>query len=209
MKRFILLAVALLLPVNAFGGDVKPYVSVGGALVFQDSLGSKDYGIEGNIDFETGGKISTAFGLRKGRLRGEAEFSHRNLDWDGTGSAEGFDDQGGSLGLFEAKADGDMNVDVLMFNGYYDIIQTEGLSFYLGAGVGVAWEEYNLEEFTISDQTFEDDVELGEDDGVAYQLMAGATATVTDNIAVDLQYAYFEAVEAQSHELGLNLRYTF
>jgi len=172
-----------------------PYVSGNvGAVWLEDS----DFGDEAEISFDTGFGITAAIGnAYENGLRGEVEFGYRTSDMDE------FDSDFGSGSI----NDGDISTISLMVNGYYDFRPKETICPFIGAGIGYANVEGDIDE-------------LGsEDDNVfAYQVAVGVAFAINPQTKIDVQYRYFDTddgdfdnleVEYGTHNAMLGVRYSF
>lgn len=196
--KIILLILALIFPVNAFAGDIRPYVSVGSGITIPSNLTGEIEGREEEMDLDAGYKVGFALGAEKGNFRVETEFTYREATLGDL-----------SYGKHELAADGNVNSKALMFNGFFNLVDLEYLSPYIGAGVGISWEKGEIHKLQgdklkrIKGQTY------GKSDGFAFQFMGGFTAPFTDRLVSDIEYRYFEGDEFSAHEMGANLRYMF
>ncbi len=152
----------------------------------------------GELSFDDGFAITGSLGYTLGYAgRVELEMGYRANDVDkvtlygyGTGSV-----------------DGDMTTISLMGNAYYDFSTIGQFTPFIGAGIGLA----NIEA--------EFDLAGNEDDTVfAYQVAAGGSFAVSENLNIDFQYRYFgtedpnfDGLEAEynTHNLILGLRFNF
>ena len=175
-----------------------PYISGNlGAVIVNDS--DLDDGVDtGEFSYDTGFGFVAALGTSlQNDIRVEAELGYRNNDLDEI-KVDGF----GS-----GDIDGDVTTTSLMGNGYYDFSTTGSFSPYIGAGVGYANVEGDLDDFG------------DEDDNVfAYQFILGGSFASSETLSVDLQYRYFATEdpdfdgldsEYQSHNIMIGLRNSF
>ncbi len=210
-KLFLVgLVFAFLAPSSAFSESVKkPYFSASGGILWAEdsSLSSQDAtlnaitrGSGAKLTFDTGTTFSLAAGAQIiPQVRGEVEYSFKNVDGDKITSTIG-----------TAVVSGDVDVNSLMFNAYYDFDTSSKLKPYLGGGIGVAW--INVEGtglgVTVDDTTSE----------FAYQIMTGLGYEYNSNVTLNTGYRYFGANEAafplltgtvDSHSLEFGIRYSF
>ena len=195
-KQFVvLLALTMFIGLGVSAAFAAPYVSGNvGAVWVEDS----DFGDEAEISFDTGFGITAAIGLAyENGLRGEVEFGYRTSDMDEFKSDFG----SGSIN------DGDISTISLMVNGYYDFMPKETICPFIGAGIGYANVEADIDE-------------LGsEDDNVfAYQIAVGVAFAINPQTKIDVQYRYFDTddgdfdnleVEYGTHNAMLGVRYSF
>ena len=195
-KQFVvLLALTMFIGLGVSAAFAAPYVSGNvGAVWLEDS----DFGDEAEISFDTGFGITAAIGnAYENGLRGEVEFGYRTSDMDE------FDSDLGSGSI----DDGDISTISLMLNGYYDFRPKETICPFIGAGIGYANVEGDIDE-------------LGsEDDNVfAYQVAVGVAFAINPQTKIDVQYRYFDTddgdfdnleVEYGTHNAMLGVRYSF
>ena len=84
-------------------------------------------------------------------------------------------------------------MDSVTGNLYFDIPTDTMLTPYLGAGVGYGWAS-------------------GNDDGMAFALMAGAEVSISENVSADVGYRYRQILDGQdpsAHEVLAGLRFKF
>ena len=104
--------------------------------------------------------------------------------------------------------DGDLKTQALMVNGYYDV--DTGSSWSPFVGVGLGWAKVDLNTPALP---------LGDNDNVfAYQIMAGVSYAMNDNISFDAQTRFFVTQDAtiqgadfsfSSNDFMLGIRYNF
>lgn len=123
----------------------------------------------GEIEFDSGFTATGAYGQTLGDAgRIEVELGYRTNDIDKVN------------GLGITDIDGDIATVSLMGNAFYGLSNNSRFTPFVGAGLGFA--------------NIEADIERGdeEDDTVfAYQVAAGASMAVTETLDIDLQYRYF------------------
>ena len=135
-------------------------------------------------------------------LRGDAGWSYLDTR-NGTGNNAVL---GGGLGyqineFLRTDVRGDMAgigsddkyLNTLTGNIYFDIPTDTMITPYLGAGAGYGWAS-------------------GNDDGMAYSLMAGASVNISESFAADVGYRYRQILDGQDpsdHEILVGLRYKF
>ena len=152
---------------------------------------SHDFGFDG------GGYVGYDFG----GFRLEAEVSYRQADVDGiTVGAPGLTYGPGSVapaGFYDVS--GDVNALSFMLNGLLDFGPDDGLQGYVGGGVGVARTSYEVTPYSNLASSIDDS-----DSGLAWQVLAGVRAPLTDNVDVGLRYRYFNAESVELVDLGGN-----
>jgi len=221
MKNSCIILVALAMMISASTVVcAAPYVSINmGAVLLNDSDYS-DSGTyydgysfidKGELSFDTGFGVTAAIGNDfKNGFRAEVEFGFRGND---------IDDADGTYAEYFPNGDLDFTVDYtggfrgevysssLMFNGFIDLVPNGTVSPFIGAGVGFANIDADLDYYG------------SEDDNVfAYQFAAGMAFAVTPNMKIDLQYRYFATedpdfysleAEYDTHNILVGLRSTF
>jgi opacity protein-like surface antigen len=141
----------------------------------------------------------------------EGEFAYRKFDYPSTDPILG-------------NGSGDETAMTAMLNGYYDFANSSRFTPYLGAGIGATR--------TAVDMRYDDGVSVltADDDTIylGYNLMAGVSAAVSDNIDLTLGYrwlsnltdgeiTYVDSVAGSStvegateaHEVLAGVRYNF
>tara|TARA_R110002012_G_scaffold134368_2_gene287619 strand:- start:591 stop:1646 length:1056 start_codon:yes stop_codon:yes gene_type:complete len=152
---------------------------------------SHDFGFDG------GGYVGYDFG----GFRLEAEVSYRQANVDGiTVGTPGLTYGPGSVapaGFYDVS--GDVNALSFMLNGLLDFGPDDGLQGYVGGGVGVARTSYEVTPYSNLASSIDDS-----DSGLAWQVLAGVRAPLTDNVDVGLRYRYFNAESVELVDLGGN-----
>lgn len=108
--------------------------------------------------------------------------------------------------------DAKVNSYTAMVNGYWDIANVGGFTPYVGAGVGVAYNELHS---IVLPTGFKS---KGRAD-FAYQVMAGVSYDLSHNLTVDAGYRFIDLGKAksrglevsnlESHDVRIGLRYNF
>lgn len=200
----------------AAGEDEAYYLGVHGGLNFAKDTEFNDSGATGvNVDHDTGSVWGVHTGYDFDPIRIELEFSHRDDDVDDiVGSIAGVGDVSSS-----GSDNGDVNVDSLMLNGIYDFASQSKISPFVGAGLGIAWLDFNnvgRAGTQIAD---------AKDSDFAWQGIAGLRADISEAVEATLSYRYFdtgginvpliggpsikEDYRAHSLMLGLTVRFGF
>jgi len=191
-----------------------PYISANlGAVMVEDS-DIKGGGLKGEIDFDPGYAFLVAVGRavetvdrvsaqRGGRVdsrnggRVELELGYRKNDVDKI-KIDGF----GS-----GSANGDFSSLSLMANLFYDFATEGSFIPYIGAGVGAASVEADLDGSNSENDTV-----------VAGQFILGASFAASETLKFDMQYRYFTTedpefdgldAEYSTHNLMIGLRQSF
>jgi len=200
-SRVALVGLISLLPATALAGDDNWYFSLRGGLssAEKSALDNPVNGLRGHSDHKNGFALSGALGYDFGGARVEAEV----LRIENKVDTYGFSNDGGLgagiLGFNNADS-GKTNVTAGMMNLYYDIDTGTSLTPYLGAGVG--WGRTSYSNYSLGATNIVDDA----DKGLAYQLIAGLRAAVSDAIDVTADYRYFGADDTTyTDALGQNV----
>jgi len=93
---------------------------------------------------------------------------------------------------------------VTLFNLYWDIANVYGVTPYVGAGLGFAYND--LDDVLVPESGFY--TKGGTNVDLAWALMAGLTAPLSDSVAVDAGYRYINWGGVTSGSLGSHGRYT-
>lgn len=180
-------AVCLCLSVPAFAEDGQPYISLTGTLNFLEdmplrsqsgSLNTVLRAQDAELETDTGMGFNHAIGFRfDSGIRGELEFSYRQMD-----TLQGISPTVGNTVVI-----GDVNVKSVLANISYDFDSDWFFKPYVGYGMGLAWQEAELEKFdgTLSGLT------KASDSTFAYQLFFGVSAPVFDATELIMGYRYF------------------
>lgn len=200
MKRFAIgmIALALMFGISTTSAVAQPYISGNLGAVFVSDSNLAEPGATGEASFDVGFGVTGAIGNTFGEgFRGEVELSYRANDIDEI-TIDG-------LGTF--GVDGDITTVALMGNIYYHLVTGGALSPFVGAGIGLANVEADLDFVGSEDDTV-----------LAYQFAVGGAIAASKNLSVDLQYRFFGTsdpdfagteAEYTTHGLMAGLRYSF
>lgn len=146
-------------------------------------------------------------------LRGDLGWSF--LDWTGGDNDDALAAGGGVgykvndnlrtdlrldwAGDYEIAPDADMSITTVLGNLYFDMANDTMFTPYLGAGAGYGWTS--------------NDGAGGDEDGVAFALMAGVGVDVTENLTLDLGYRLRDVMVSGSdpneHQILGGVRFGF
>ena len=204
------LAIAMALASTTIAGaavarDKAWYIGVeGGAMIVEDM----NYKLRGTnttalrTDSVTGFDVDGIIGYDFGMFRLEAEVGYKRSEVDKIRVGVPFGAT--PVGSYDATVAGRTSALSFMINGLLDFGQDDGISGYVGGGVGVARIKamnYNVFPRTIMEDS---------DTGFAYQAIAGVRFPVTTNVDLGLKYRFFNAegvnVTARNG-VGLDSRY--
>jgi len=192
---FSIIVMVLVLSISV--ACAAPYLSFNYGLVWVDDADIDD----AEIKFDQGSvyALSAGYEFLKGE-RVELEYSNRENDLD---EISGND--------VSESINGDDKATSLMINGIHEFFPKERLTPFLGAGIGIANVELDVDGIGNSD-----------DDVFAYQLFLGLACEIYKKTNVDIQYRYFatekpdytfNGVNVESdystHNLMVGLRYNF
>ena len=174
MKKLAIMLVAFAVVVGGVATPALagPYFSVnGGAAWVEDSdLSVSGFGNIAEFSYETGYVVNAAFGNAYANgLRLELEIPYRTNDLDEISVL------GPSLGTI----DGEVSAWGGMINVYYDFDTGSAVKPFIGAGIGIADIELEIEGSSEDDNVF------------AYQLMAGMGFAISKDVTLDLQYRFY------------------
>ncbi|MEP0189171.1 MAG: OmpA family protein [Erythrobacter sp.] len=162
----------------------------GGAMLVEDvqfdvdgNLNDAEAGFDEGYDF--GGIVGHDFGAF--RLEAEASYRAANLEELMAGAA-GLPANVNNLVVGTTlPAAGEFNALSFMVNGLFDFGPDDGLQAFFGGGIGVARVDVDGR-VQLSGTTVDDS-----DTGLAWQLLAGLRAPLSDSWDIGLKYRYFQA----------------
>jgi opacity protein-like surface antigen len=167
----------------AVARDNSWYVGVeGGLMIVEDGdfdstymLGSITRNQAVSFDHKVGVDLDLIGGYDFGSVRAEAEAGYKRATVDTI-------DQGTKSGQ---EADGNVRVYSAMANLLLDFGDDDGMSGYIGGGIGLANVRYDLD--------FKGDSGRDNDRSMAFQGIAGVRYPVGTNVEVGVKYRYFVA----------------
>lgn len=151
-----------------------------------------------NLGFNEGYDGALFAGYDFGAFRLEAEVSYKHADSDEL-TTVGLTPPGttGASGIFQG-GDGDISVLSGMINGLLDFGDDDGLSGFVGGGVGIARVDLgNVRAFTNTG-----DIVDGSDTRLAWQLVAGVRQALSRNVDIHLRYRFFNVDELEFTGFG-------
>ena len=179
----------------ALARDGQWYVELdGGAMIVEDNtfdvLDATGASIDTfEVDHDEGFDFGGIVGYDFGAFRLEAEASYRQWQIDTVrAGATGVPAPPGVLlsGLGEVPGNGEPNSLSFFLNGLFDFGPDDGLQGFVGGGIGVARTDYDV--LVASDRARSID---DSDTGLAWQVLAGVRAPLTETIDVGLKYRLF------------------
>lgn len=180
----------------------------GGAMLVEDV----QFDVDGNLNdaeagFEEGYDFGGVVGHDFGAFRLEAEASYRAADMDElTAGTAGLPTTANtSVANVTLPAAGELNALSFMVNGLFDFGPDDGLQAFFGGGIGVARVDVNGTVFQRG-SAFDDS-----DTGLAWQILAGVRAPLSDSWDVGLKYRFFNAedvdlIDVQGRDLAADVR---
>ena len=205
----VLFALAMVLGWGVSAALAAPYASFNAGAVWVEDADFSDsadgLSVDGDISFDTGFGITAAIGNEYDNgLRAEIEFGYRASDMDELSAtiSDGVDSISGS-----GSIDGDVTAMSLMANIFFDFMPKATVSPFIGAGIGFANVEGDLDDFGDDD-----------DNVFAYQAAAGIAFSLNQQTKLDVQYRYFATddpklggtdFEYASHNAMLGVRVSF
>jgi opacity protein-like surface antigen len=109
-----------------------------------------------------------------------------------------FDVRGDFAGDYDIGGGTDIDVWTVLANGYFDIPTGTMITPYLGAGIGYGWVNASPG---------------GDDDGLAFALMGGASIDLSQSTAIDIGYRFRDVLidgpDTQEHQILAGIRFSF
>ena len=200
--RKLAIAVALsstVLATPALARDGAWYVGGDfGAMIVEDvefDVGTTEDAII--VDHEYGFDGSGFVGYDLGAFRLEAEVAYKRADIDEIETLIGLP---GAIGqgraipqTFVDAGGGNTTALSFMINGMLDFGDDDGVSGFLGGGVGVARVNFNNQRQFSNQGAFIDD----SDTRFAWQLLAGVRQAISDNVDVTVRYRFFNVSDLE------------
>lgn len=185
--------------------EVHPWYVKGVAkLTMFSNLGTDTFDETRSIGFDTadtGYGWGLALGRQFGQFRVEGQYDSNKTDLDDARLTD--NTNGTQIGINS----GDIRVDTVMINGFYDFPIDDSWSLYAMAGMGYGNVTVSIEQYDDDETTF------------AYKAGVGATYAFAGNQAVDLGYEYLgtgdvvikglEVNDIESHNIVIGYRYSF
>ncbi|HED31756.1 MAG TPA: porin family protein [Prosthecochloris aestuarii] len=163
----------------------ETYVSGNIGIVWMNDIEFQDNWTNDNDRFELGTDsgiaLTGALGYDFGTYRAEIELGYQANDiasWTETDPGDNDPAE---------NSTGDVSLVSLMLNGAYDI-DLEGVEIYPFAGIGAAFISFDDASLCFSNS---DEFRSKDAVALAYQIGAGVTLPVGDNVMVDARYRYF------------------
>jgi OmpA-OmpF porin, OOP family len=192
--RKLAIALALsstLLATPAFARDGAWYVGGEfGAMIVEDQdvdIGNVDNALRLNYDYGYDGGLFVGYDL--GAFRIEAEAAYKKADLEGFNTLLRLPGEGLVFPSGRGFAGGSASALSFMINGMLDFGDDEGVSGFVGGGIGMARVKANNQRVFANTAPFLDD----SDSKLAWQVFAGVRQAISDNIDVTVKYRFFNA----------------
>jgi outer membrane protein OmpA-like peptidoglycan-associated protein/opacity protein-like surface antigen len=155
------------------------------------------------IDHEYGYDGAAFVGYDLGAFRLEAEVAYKRADVDDFETIINLPGQSGPLGgnraqTFADAGGGNTTALSFMVNGMLDFGDDEGISGFLGGGVGIARVNFNNLRAFANQGAFLDE----SDTRFAWQLLAGVRQAISDNVDVTVRYRLFNVSDLEMPGFG-------
>ncbi|HYW14698.1 MAG TPA: OmpA family protein [Allosphingosinicella sp.] len=195
--RKLAIAMALsstLLATPAFARDGAMYIGGEfGAMIVEDmniDVGATNNAIVVNHDYGYDGGVFVGYDFGAFRLEAEAAYKKADLeDYDTTIRLP----LEGPLFPASRNASGSSSAMSFMINGMLDFGDDDGISGFVGGGIGMARVKANNYRNFANATPFLD----GSDTKLAWQVFAGVRQAVSDNIDVTVKYRFFNASKVE------------
>lgn len=155
------------------------------------SLAPDDYGIAG--------ALFVGYDLGAFRLEGEAAYKKASIEDFTTRVA--LPSSAGPHPIGTHAAGGSESALSFMINGLFDFGDEDGLSGFLGGGVGMARVDYHDVRAAVNDGIFLED----SDTRFAWQVIAGVRQAVSRNVDLTFRYRYFTVDSVAVETFGAQL----
>lgn len=190
--RKLAIALALsstLLATPAFARDGAWYVGGEfGGMIVEDTdvdIGAVDNAMRLSYDYGYDGGLFVGYDL--GAFRIEAEAAYKKADLEGFNTIIQLPGEGVVFPPSRQFAGGSASALSFMINGMLDFGDDDGISGFVGGGVGMARVKANNQRVFANTAPFLDD----SDSKLAWQVFAGVRQAISDNIDVTVKYRFF------------------
>jgi outer membrane protein OmpA-like peptidoglycan-associated protein/opacity protein-like surface antigen len=178
-----------LLATPAFARDGAWYVGGEfGAMIVEDvevDIGATDNALILSHEYGYDGGLFVGYDL--GGFRLEAEVAYKKADLESFNTLLRLPGEGVAFPSQRPFAGGNTSALSFMINGMLDFGDDEGISGFVGGGVGMARVKFNNQRVFANTAPFLDD----SDSKLAWQVFAGVRQAVSDNIDVTVKYRFF------------------
>jgi OmpA-OmpF porin, OOP family len=159
-----------------------------GAMIVEDTnvdIGAVDNALRLNYDYGYDGGLFVGYDL--GAFRIEAEAAYKKADLDSFNTIIQLPGEGTNFASSREFAGGSESALSFMINGMLDFGDDDGISGFVGGGIGMARVKANNQRVFANTAPFLDD----SDSKLAWQVFAGVRQAVSDNIDVTVKYRFF------------------
>lgn len=167
------------------GGDFGATVVEDSDFDFSNGSSTLPHALELNHDYGFDGGLFVGYDL--GAFRLEAEVAYKRASLDTFDNAIVLPSSAGPHPPGRHDAKGSTSALSFMINGMLDFGDDNGISGFVGGGVGSARLRFNDARFAGNDGVFLDDG----DTAFAWQVVAGLRHSISENVDVTLKYRYF------------------
>src|SRR5690349_11942619 len=200
--RKLAIAMALsstLLATPAFARDGAMYVGGEfGAMIVEDmsvDIGTVDNAVTLNHEYGYDGGVFVGYDFGAFRLEGEVSYKKADLDDYQTTIRLPLE---GALFAAGREAGGSSSALSFMINGMLDFGDDDGISGFVGGGVGMARVKANNQRVFANTAPYLDDG----DSKLAWQVFAGVRQAISDNIDVTVKYRFFNVEGLRFEDIG-------
>lgn len=196
MKKLLLSGVSTVLLIGSAGiCQAGPYFSGNlAAVIGHDADWIDTTGDTGEVTTDAGYGLSLAMGNDLKDYRVEVELAYRANDLDDITLS----------GLPSVSIEGDATSIALLCSIYKDFTTTTPVTPYIGAGIGGANVDVEVENILGIIPVGESD----DDTVFAYQVALGAAFNLSDTAKIDLSYRYFATTDPDLTDMGMEIEYT-
>jgi opacity protein-like surface antigen len=187
MLRVLALTTAVLISLLSSGASAENasiarlYVQLDAGLAMVGNSDVSLFGVSGDVEFDPGFAVGGAVGYRiEEWMRAELNLSYREADVDKVQALGPTLSGAGDAGAFSALA-----------NLYFDFKPRSPVTPYMGVGIGIAHIDVDSNDSANVLIVNDDSTEL------AWNVMAGAAWSVTDNVDLTLGYRYLSTTNAK------------
>jgi OOP family OmpA-OmpF porin len=197
-KLAIVLALSsTLLATPAFARDGAWYVGGEfGAMIVEDTnvdIGTRNNALIVNHDYGYDGGVFVGYDLGGFRIEGEASYKRARID---SLIQQGIALPGQNSGLTAGQVNnvgGNTSALSFMLNGMLDFGDDNGISGFIGGGVGMARVKADNQRVFSNGAAYLDD----SDSRIAWQLFAGVRQSISDNVDVTVKYRFFNVPDVR------------
>jgi opacity protein-like surface antigen len=202
MRSFLLLSAGVLAllatPAAARNGAWYVGGDFGGMIVEDTDLDfSPAAGVKLDHDYGYDGGLFVGYDLGAFRIEAEAAYKKADLDSFTTSFPIPFPAGPAGPGAFDAGG-GSTSALSFMINGMLDFGDDDGISGFVGGGVGMARVKANNQRVFANAAPYLDD----SDSKLAWQIFAGVRQAISDNIDVTVKYRFFNVEGLRFEDIG-------